>query len=88
MLAAEHLRPEHLQRQLASWRAWPRLVETAGPCHVFAVLGQARADDKLSPEGEARALSRLLTYWALKSSLETTAQCPPRLRGSSPTALA
>jgi hypothetical protein len=26
-------------------------------------------------------LSRLLTYWALKSSLETTARCAPRIRG-------
>jgi hypothetical protein len=51
---------------------------------VFAVIGQARADDKLTPEAEARALSRLLTYWALKSSLETTAHCSPRIRGATP----
>src|SRR5262249_38379140 len=53
VLGSALLRPERLRAQLATWRARPRLVETAGPCHVFAVLGQARADDKLSPEGEA-----------------------------------
>jgi hypothetical protein len=35
----------------------------------------------MSPEEEARVLSRLLTYWALTSSLETNASCRPRLRG-------
>ncbi len=86
VLASERLSPERLQAQLAAWRARPALVETAGPCHVFAVIGQARADNTLSPEDEARALSRLLTYWALKSSLETTAQCPPRRAVSPPLA--
>ena len=75
-------RAAELRAQLATWKARPQLVETAGPCHVFAVLGQARADNQISPEGEANALSRLLTYWALKSSLETTAHCPPRIRGA------
>jgi hypothetical protein len=82
VLASPALRPPALRAQLAAWKARPHLVETAGPCHVFAVLGQARADNQISPEGEAQALSRLLTYWALKSSLETTAHCPPRIRGA------
>jgi hypothetical protein len=82
VLACDLLRPSCLRAQLATWRARPELVEGARPCHVFAVIGQARADDRLSPEQEARALSRLLSYWALKSSLETTAHCPPRVRGA------
>jgi hypothetical protein len=84
VLAAEVIRPARLQAQLATWRARPELVEAARPCHVFAVIGQARADNQLSPEGEGRALSRLLTYWALKSSLESTAHCAPRIRGTRP----
>lgn len=84
VLASEALRPARLRAQLATWRARPELVERATPCHVFAVIGQARADGRLSPEAEARALSRLLSYWALKSSLETTAQCQPRVRGAAP----
>jgi hypothetical protein len=66
VLGSDLLRPERLQAQLMTWRARPALVETAGPCHVFAVIGQARADGKLSPEGEARALSRLLTLRSSK----------------------
>ena len=89
VLTSEQMRPERLREQLETWRANPKLVETASPCHVFAVIGQARADDKLTPENEARVLSRLLSYWALKSSLETTAGCPPRIRGAArPAALA
>lgn len=82
VLASDQLQPERLRAQFARWRACSRLVERAAPCHVFAVIGQARADNALSPEGEARALSRLLTYWALNSALETTAHCPPRIRGA------
>jgi len=86
VLSSDQLAPAQLAAQLTAWRAHPRRVETARPCHVFAVIGQARADNRLSPEEEARALSRLLTYWALNSSLETTAHCPPRIRGAVPQA--
>ena len=82
VLASSELEPDRLRAQLARWKARPQLVESSGPCHVFAVLGQARADNQITPEGEASALSRLLSFWALKSSLETTAHCPPRIRGA------
>lgn len=86
VLSAAEMRPEQLQRQLEIWRARPELIRSEGPCRVFAVIGQARADGKVTPEGEAQALSRLLTYWALKSSLDTTAQCAPfpKVRSASP----
>ncbi len=84
VLASASLHPARLQAQLATWRARPALVEAAAPCHVFAVIGQARADNQLTPENEARALSRLLTYWALRSSLESSAHCTPPLRGTRP----
>lgn len=86
VLASDDLAPARLAAQLAAWRARPRQIETARPCHVFAVIGQARADNQLSPEAETSALSRLLTFWALNSSLETTAHCPPRIRGAVPPA--
>lgn len=84
VLSSEALHAGRLREQFLRWRARPHLVERAAPCHVFAVLGQARADNRLSPEAEARALSRLLRYWALSSSLETSAHCPPRLRAVTP----
>ena len=43
------------------------------PSLVFAVIGQARADGKLSPEDEADLLARLLTHWAMRSTLDMSA---------------
>ena len=37
----------------------------AAPSLVFAVLGQARADGRVSPEDESHLLAKLLTHWAL-----------------------
>jgi hypothetical protein len=54
---------------------------------VFAVLGQARADDKLSPEAESKLLADLLTFWALRSTLElsrTSVASRPRRRVLAP----
>ncbi|HEX8320731.1 hypothetical protein [Longimicrobium sp.] len=42
------------------------------PSLVFAILGQARADGAITPEQESRLLADLLTFWALRSTLETT----------------
>ena len=39
------------------------------PAVAFAVLGQARAEGKLSPEDESRTLEHLLFYWAVRSTL-------------------
>jgi hypothetical protein len=41
------------------------------PTTVFAVLGQARAGGRLSPERESRVLRRLIASWAVESSLQT-----------------
>jgi hypothetical protein len=58
------------------------------PSLVFAVLGQARADGKLSPEDESDLLVKLLTYWAMRSTLDISAFCAslPRQRVSVPAA--
>jgi len=42
---------------------------------VFAVLGQARADGRMSPEDESDLLAKLLTFWAMRSTLDTSAYC-------------
>ena len=44
----------------------------AEPTIVFATLGQARADQRLSPEDESTLVGRLLTFWALKTTLDTS----------------
>lgn len=72
----EALRNPELQRQAlldryAAWEADPREMSLAPPTVAFAVLGQARASGRLSPERESRLLRRLIRSWAVHSSLET-----------------
>lgn len=65
--------PPRLQALLQLWRRTPLLMYGASPSLVFAVLGQARADGRLSPEDENVLLGKLLTHWALRSTLEASA---------------
>jgi hypothetical protein len=43
------------------------------PTLAFAVIGQARSDGRMSPEQESAILAKLLTHWALSSTLEVSA---------------
>lgn len=57
--------------RFAVWQDQPEQMALAPPTLAFAVLGQARASGRLSPERERRLLHRLLSTWALTSALET-----------------
>jgi hypothetical protein len=48
-------------------------MRNASPSLAFAALGQARASGLITPEEESRKLGELITYWALKSTLDTGA---------------
>ena len=39
------------------------------------MIGQARADGNISPEDESTLLSKLLTYWALRATVNTSELC-------------
>ena len=67
--------PERLLNYWERWRAAPQLIRQAPPTLVFAVLGRARVSGRLSPEGESRLLGRLITHWALQSTLEIADLC-------------
>jgi hypothetical protein len=72
----EVLRSPELDRQallerFAAWEADAGEMLLAPPTVAFAVLGQARASGRLSPERESRLLWRLIRSWAVRSSLET-----------------
>ncbi len=59
-------------RLAAIYRAWNRAppeMYRAPPTLVFAVLGQARSDGVLRPQDEAVLVAKLLTHWALRSTL-------------------
>jgi hypothetical protein len=75
VMPLDERRPERLADQWQRWRRRPALVREAPPSLAFAVLGQARADGALSPEAESRAAGNLLTYWALRTSLDMNEIC-------------
>jgi hypothetical protein len=60
-----------LLRRFALWEAQPSRMTHEPPTLAFAVLGQARASGRLSPERESRLLRGLIERWAVRSSLET-----------------
>jgi hypothetical protein len=65
--------PQRLDEIQARWGSKPERMRTASPVLVFAVVGQARARGSITPEREATVLRRMLTYWALRSSLGVAA---------------
>jgi hypothetical protein len=68
-LAVHERQPVRLA-ELFGPRDHPRAaLKAASPSLVFAAVGQARADGKLSPKHEARLLSHMLTHWALQDAL-------------------
>ncbi|XLZ71652.1 hypothetical protein ABT364_06700 [Massilia sp. SR12] len=68
-LAVAQRQPAYLGLLFRLWQRKPERMYAAAPVLVFAVIGQARADGKLSPEHESILLARLLTHWALRNTL-------------------
>lgn len=61
-----------LQQLAGQWGRDPALLHRLAPTLAVAVIGQARADRRLSARAEARALESLLNHWALSTTLERT----------------
>jgi hypothetical protein len=70
-LGVPERQPRRLMLLFDLWRRLPEKLYRAPPSLAFAVLGQARADGRLAPEEESVLLARLLTHWALRSTLDT-----------------
>ncbi|MBB3660005.1 hypothetical protein FHX15_005274 [Rhizobium sp. BK650] len=68
-LEAHDRRPERLGSLFHAWRREPAQMYRAPPSLVFAAIGQAKADGYLGPEDESDLLARLLTHWAIGSTL-------------------
>ncbi|MDB5233805.1 MAG: hypothetical protein JWR44_798 [Hymenobacter sp.] len=62
---AAQRQPRQLRALHDAWRRQPHLREHAAPSQVFAVVGQAKADGRISTNEEVRLLSHMLTRWAL-----------------------
>ena len=71
----ERRTPSRLTALFGAWSKAPRQMYRAPPSLVFAVLGQAKADDNLSPEDESDLLAKLLSFWAMRSTLDSSAYC-------------
>lgn len=67
--------PARLAALFRSWQAQPSEMYRAKPTLVFAVMGQARSDGKLSPEDESLLLCKLLAFWALRATLDMSEIC-------------
>jgi hypothetical protein len=74
-LRIEELHPENLREMLQRWRRSPAEMYTVRPTVVLAAIGQGRAEGAISPEEESIVLGKLLTDWALRSTLEAAAGC-------------
>jgi hypothetical protein len=71
----EQRAPHRLAALFGAWNKVPHQMYRAPPLLVFAVLGQARADGSMTPEDESDLLAKLLSFWAMRSTLDTTAYC-------------
>jgi hypothetical protein len=77
-------RPARLALLFRLWCRLPALMYAAPPSLVFAVIGQARSDGRLSPEDESELLGKLLTHWALTSTLDMSTTCAAAAQASVP----
>ena len=75
VLGVTERQPARLAELFRAWNRSPDAMYRAAPALVFAVLGQARADGRLNPEEEGALLAKLLTHWALRSTLDTSSTC-------------
>ena len=74
ILRSEDRSPDRLLRCYSTWTKDPAAIRRTRPALAFAVIGQARARGLLTPEAEDRLLGRLISYWALESTLQANAR--------------
>jgi hypothetical protein len=67
--------PARLRMLLDRWRRTPQEMYDAQPTVVFAVIGQGRVDNRITPEEESVVVGKLLKHWALQSTLQAAANC-------------
>jgi hypothetical protein len=74
-LDRDELHPERLRALLGHWRRKPEHMYRARPVVVFAAIGQGRVDGSITPEEESTVIGKLLSYWAVWSTLQAAAGC-------------
>ncbi|MES1241877.1 MAG: hypothetical protein ABUT39_09685, partial [Acidobacteriota bacterium] len=61
--------PARLRALFEAWKTDPKAMRNSAPTLVFAVLGQAKQDRRLSPRAESETVADLLNRWALRRAL-------------------
>lgn len=74
-LGVAERQPVRLTELFRAWNQSPEEMYRARPTLVFAVLGQAAADGQITPDDESALLAKLLTHWALRSTLDASSAC-------------
>jgi hypothetical protein len=64
LFPVEARQPHVLQQLYQQWKDYPRLIERAPPTLVFAIMGQAKSDNKIDAGDESSILSQQLRNWA------------------------
>ena len=70
----EDRQPARLAQLFDRWQTSHRKMRCTKPSLAFAVIGQARMDERISPGMETRMLMDLLRHWALQDCLDTSAR--------------
>jgi hypothetical protein len=68
----------------ARWRRQPNIYRSIPPTLFLAVLGQARLAGRLTPAEETAQVSRVLAYWAMRSTVDIAAASAAVVRQSLP----
>jgi hypothetical protein len=74
-LDTDELQPDRLRALLGHWRRAPQQMYRTRPIVVFAAIGQGRIDGRITPEEESAVIGKLLSHWALWSTLQAAAGC-------------
>ena len=75
VLETDELNPARLRRLLRHWRRAPEHMYRTRPIVVFAAIGQGRVDGRVTPEEESAVVGKLLSHWAVSSTLQAAAGC-------------
>jgi len=75
VMDTEERQPARLEALYRQWLAAPAQMYRAPSAMCFAVIGQARAEGQMTPEAESEIIAKLLTHWALQSTLDVSAMC-------------
>lgn len=83
-LRSDQRRPERLLELFGAWEGNPRTMQRLPPALSLAVLGQARATGRITPEQETAWVGRLLAHWAMRTTIDVAAHSATTVRRSIP----